>query len=180
MRAPTTGGSTRWNRTSDTTRSRAVAADLGHPDFPTLCAHLNRHGVEYVVLGGWACIAHGLSRTTMDVDIFIKPTEENAQRLIDASARAGFGTARDLEPRDILNRTVFIFKDQIRVDIFTHPWGLKDFEACRSRRAEFEFESIRISFVGIDDLIRSKRTDRPQDKQDAAELRRIKRDRRDR
>ena len=167
----------RWNRISTTNGSGTFSADLFHPSFPTLCAHLVARNVEFLVLGGWAAVAHGLNRTTLDVDIFVRPTRENVERLIAALSGVGFGTARELVPDDVLPRAVFIFKDQIRVDIFIRPWGLTDFDACWTRRVEREFESNRIPFVGLDDLIRSKETDRPQDKQDVIALRKI-RDRR--
>jgi hypothetical protein len=71
-----------------------------------LCGRLNAKGVDYVVIGGWAAIAHGLPRTTLDVDLLIRATPENVQRLIDALSELGFGTARGLDVDDILSRHV--------------------------------------------------------------------------
>lgn len=127
------------------------------------------------MLGGWAAIAHGVPRSTHDVDIFIRPTRENAQRVIDALSEVGFGIAKELTPEEILNRSVFLFADQIRVDVFTKPWGLSDYDACYARRRELDFESVRIPFLGLEDLIRSKDTDRPQDRADLEALREIAR-----
>lgn len=129
--------------------------------------------MDYLVIGGWATIAHGLPRTTLDVDIFIRPERENVVRLIHALSQVGFGIALELEPDEILRRHVFLFADQVRVDIFTRPWGLYDYDACWSRRFEVEFESVRIPFLGREDLIRSKETDRPQDRADAKALREL-------
>jgi hypothetical protein len=164
------------SRTSgDSTRRSAFPTDLFHPDFPALCAHLTRRGADYIVLGGWAAIAHGVPRSTHDVDIFVRPTKENVQRVIDALSEVGFGIARELTPEEILGRSVFLFADQIRVDIFIRPWGLKDYEGCFARRREIEFESVRIPFLGLEDLILSKDTDRPQDRADLESLREIAR-----
>lgn len=124
-------------------------------------------------MGGWAGIAHGLTRTTLDVDIFIRPTTENARLLISALSEVGFGTARELTPQEILSRTAFLFADQIRVDIFTRPIQLQDFDACHARRWEAAFESIRIPFLCLEDLIKSKQTGREQDAADVEALNRI-------
>lgn len=138
-----------------------------------MCSHLSQRGVEYLVIGGWAAIAHGLPRTTLDVDLFVRPTRENVQRLIGALADVGFGTARELDPDEILGRHALLFSDQIRVDIFLRPWGLKDFQESWAARFETVFESVRIPFLGFDDLIRSKETNREQDQQDVEALRKI-------
>jgi hypothetical protein len=42
---------------------------------------LGKHGVQYVLVGGVAGIVHGLGRTTEDVDVFVRPTEENLAAL---------------------------------------------------------------------------------------------------
>lgn len=136
---------------------------------------MNKHGVEYLVIGGWAAIAHGLPRTTQDVDLFIRPAESNVARLIKALSKIGFGIAADLQPEEILRRKVFLFADQIRIDIHTQPWKLKEFAACKSRRLEKRFDGIRIPFLGLEDLIRSKDTDREQDRRDVEALRKISR-----
>ena len=150
-----------------------VNADPQHPDLALLCARMNTYGVEYLVMGGWAAIAHGLPRTTIDVDIYIRPTLENAARLVHALSGIGFGIAKEIDPQEILDRRIFLFADQIRVDVFTQPAGLEDFDACRSRRIDREFEAVTIPFLGLDDLIRSKQTGRPQDENDVRALRKL-------
>lgn len=127
------------------------------------------------MIGGWAAIAHGLPRTTLDVDLFVRPERANVDRLVAALRDVGFGTARELDADEILRHHVFLFADQIRVDIFIRPWGLSDFAACWDRRFEADFESVRIPFLGLDDLIRSKATDREQDRSDREALERIRR-----
>lgn len=133
--------------------------------------------MDYLVIGGWAAIAHGLPRTTLDVDLYIRPTPENASKLILALGKIGFGTAKELAPREILSRKAFMFADQIRIDIFTEPWGLTDFNACYSRRRETEFESIRIPFVGLEDLIKTKESGREKGQADLKALKEIDRER---
>jgi hypothetical protein len=152
-----------------------LPGDLQHPDLGLLCAKLEEHRVEFLVMGGWAAIAHGLPRTTLDVDIFVRPSLDNAAKLVGALSEIGFGIAKEIDPQEIIDRRIFLFADQIRVDVFTKPVGLDDFDQCWSRRADREFDSVRIPFLGIDDLIRSKeKTGRPQDEEDVQALRKLR------
>ena len=48
-------------------------------DTENLLKSLNAHDVDYVVIGATAFPVHGYSRATLDIDIFIRPTEENCQ-----------------------------------------------------------------------------------------------------
>ena len=125
------------------------------------------------MIGGWAAIAHGLPRSTLHVDLFIRPDTENVNKLLSALSKVVFGVSRELSPEEILNRKVFLFSDQIRIDVFTAPWGLDEFESCWSRRWETTFESVTIPFLGLEDLLKSKDTDRDQDQADAEALKRI-------
>lgn len=43
-------------------------------DDGAILAHLNAAGVDYVVIGGWAVIAHGYVRATRDVDVLVADT----------------------------------------------------------------------------------------------------------
>ncbi len=49
-------------------------------DIESLLRSLNDHSVEYVLIGATAFPVHGYARATLDVDIFIRATPENAQR----------------------------------------------------------------------------------------------------
>ncbi len=84
-----------------------------------LFASLSSHGVEYLVIGGVAVIAHGVPRLTLDVDILIRPTYDNAVNLLRAFEEAGLGTAALTTADEILAAEVVIFKDRIRVDVQT-------------------------------------------------------------
>ena len=49
--------------------------------FLKLCEALNREGVKYVVIGGFAVFLHGFPRFTEDIDLFIDPSPENISKL---------------------------------------------------------------------------------------------------
>jgi hypothetical protein len=52
---------------------------------------LNSYGVEYLVVGGHAVAFHGHPRLTGDIDFFIRPVRENAERVLRVLAEFGFG-----------------------------------------------------------------------------------------
>jgi hypothetical protein len=47
-----------------------------------LIGALEKHEVEYLIVGGWAVVAHGLVRATKDVDICPRSSDENFERLL--------------------------------------------------------------------------------------------------
>src|SRR4030067_986732 len=94
-------------------------------DFRDLFALFNAHNVEYVIVGGYALAFHGAPRYTGDLDILVKPDEENARRVMKALDEFGFGSIG-------LKNTDFIYQDKIvqlgvppvRIDIITSISGV--------------------------------------------------------
>jgi phage replication-related protein YjqB (UPF0714/DUF867 family) len=60
-------------------------------DFRELLESLNENGVEYLVVGGYAVGMHGYYRSTMDLDVFVADSYENANRIVKALTQFGFG-----------------------------------------------------------------------------------------
>lgn len=117
---------------------------------------------------------HGYVRATTDLDILIERTKVNAERVLAALATIGYGFARELTPEELLGRPVFVIGDDPQVDIFTVAWSVR-YEQAIARSSVVEVEGVRIPLIGIDDLIASKRTDRPLDAADVEALEEIKR-----
>ena len=63
------------------------------PDFDEFCALLIAQDVEFIIIGAHALAFHGAPRFTGDLDILVRPTEANGQRLLAAIAAFGFPTA---------------------------------------------------------------------------------------
>ncbi len=51
------------------------------PDVPRLTAVLNRHRVDYVLVGGLAATLHGALRPTLDLDCLVERSDENLSRM---------------------------------------------------------------------------------------------------
>ena len=61
-------------------------------DFKEFIKLLNAHNAEYLVVGGYAVAIHGFPRTTGDIDFWVNPVAENAQRIVNVLADFGFGS----------------------------------------------------------------------------------------
>ncbi|QKG53027.1 hypothetical protein [Hymenobacter sp. BRD67] len=76
--------------------------------------------VDYVVVGGYAVIAHGFPRTTGDIDILLRPTPENAQRVVQALVRYGFKSG-EFEEADFTTTPNFLSfsRQDLWIDLLT-------------------------------------------------------------
>ncbi|MEI9982747.1 MAG: hypothetical protein WDN69_05770 [Aliidongia sp.] len=75
-------------------------------DFKELLAILNAEQVKYLVVGGYAVSLHAQPRATKDLDILIKPDQENAEALFRALIEFG-APLEDLKPQDFAERGSF-------------------------------------------------------------------------
>lgn len=138
-------------------------------DFVSLCL---RHGVRFLVVGGYAVAAHGHPRLTKDLDVWVWVDPENAARLVRVLAEFGFGslglTAGDFSEE---GQVVQLGYPPNRIDILTSIAGV-DFESCWDRRADIVLDSLAVPFIGLEDLKKNKlAAGRAQDLADVEGLR---------
>jgi hypothetical protein len=137
----------------------------------SLLAALHAAKVEFAVVGGIAVIAHGYVRTTNDLDIFIRPTVENAQAAFMALREIGVPLG-DLQPTDLLDdQENFRFgADEDHVDILGSI-GDMSFDQVWRNRVETEVEGLSVPFISKADLIENKKqVGRLRDLADVEEL----------
>ena len=111
---------------------------------------------RYLVLGGVAAILYGVPRATLDLNILIDPTHDNAARLLAALSEVGFGTASLTSPEDLVRHEITIFRDVVRIDVQTSTPGL-EFSDAWQRRETMHYEGQEFCVVSRQDLIASKR-----------------------
>jgi predicted nucleotidyltransferase len=129
------------------------------------------HEVKYLVIGGVAAILYGVPRATLDLDILIEASPENARRLLIAMEEGGLGTASLTTPEELLATEVTIFRDRVRVDVQTSTPGI-EFRSAWERRQEMSFHGVRFFVASKEDLIASKEAaGRPRDLEDVRILR---------
>ena len=142
-------------------------------DFAEMLAALSEAGADFMVIGAHAVAVYARPRATGDLDIWIRPTPENAARVW--NALLAFAAPLDaLTPNDLSAADV-VFQIGVapnRIDILTTIGGV-EFEAAWPRRLTVELWGLRVPVIGKIDLIESKRaTGRPRDLADVDELER--------
>jgi hypothetical protein len=104
-------------------------------DLKELLLAFNEHGVEYLVVGGYAVGVHPEPRATKDLDIFIRASVENSEAVFRA-LRAYGAPLEGLTPKDFRNEPASIFRIGIppqRIDIPQAIDGVTFDEAWKSR-----------------------------------------------
>lgn len=118
--------------------------------------------------------AHGHVRATKDLDVWVRPTPENARRVLEALADFG-APLTDLSLED-LARPGLIFQmgvPPVRIDVMTSIDGV-DFEEAWSERVETRFAGQPTAVLSLGHLLRNKRaTGRLQDQADVQALEQI-------
>ncbi len=134
-----------------------------------MCRLLNRRRARYLIAGGVAANLHGSVRATRDVDILVPKDEQNTARVLRALADLPFGVAGELDPREVVSRPITIVGDDPRVDILTVAWTVTFDRADRAKVVR-RIGGIRVPYLGLADLLRSKQTGRLADLADIEAL----------
>jgi hypothetical protein len=142
-----------------------------NPDFRDMLSALSDEGADHLLVGAYALAVYGVPRATGDVDVWIRPTAENARHVRSALARFGAPVV-DLTEADLVRPgTVFqIGVAPNRIDILTSIDGVTFDEAWPARRV-VRIENLDVPVLARHHLIRNKKaTGRPQDLADVARL----------
>lgn len=137
-----------------------------------VCSLLNAEGAKYFIIGGYACILHGIVRTTKDVDVLVEPSEANLRNVLAGLAKMEDGWAKEITPNDFIENVVVKISDEVEVDVSTQAWKVRYADAVGSAQT-VEIDGVRIPFLSIETLIESKETFREIDHWDAAQLRHL-------
>jgi hypothetical protein len=134
-----------------------------------VCSLLNKHQAQYLIVGARACWLHGYVRATMDVDILIPEDLENHARIIAALSELEDRAAAELTPQDLADNVVVKIADEVEVDASTRAWKVSYADAIGTS-LKTTIEDVEIPYLDLNTLIRSKRTERDQDKVDVQRL----------
>jgi predicted nucleotidyltransferase len=129
---------------------------LPHP-FRTLLLSLIDEQAEFLIVGGYAVMAHGYLRTTFDLDIWVRPEPENAHAVMRAATAAGVDLPMDAVLRlQTEKQVVRLGKQPTQVDLVTSIDGCTWSETY-ARREVINFDGIDLPFIGLEDLRQAKR-----------------------
>jgi predicted nucleotidyltransferase len=121
------------------------------PDFKEFLQLLNKHGVEYLIIGGYAVGYYGYPRATGDMDVWIAFRPGNTRSLVAALREFGFAVPEP--PEEFLQEGQFvgIGNQPLRIEILTSISGVH-FSECYAERNEVEIDGVPVAFIGLQHL----------------------------
>ena len=126
-------------------------------DFKECARLLGDHGVEYLIVGGYALAAYGHPRFTGDLDIWYRAAPENCSRLHQALEAFGFGslgiTPQLLQQPDTVLQLGYPPR---RIDFLSAIDGVQ-FDTCWERRVIVAMGGLDLPFIGLEDFRKNKR-----------------------
>jgi hypothetical protein len=150
----------------------------------SLLSSLADAGVDFVVIGGIAVVAHGHIRTTRDLDITYATAPENLKALGDflvaADARLrGVAEVVPFVPDERTLERVEMLTLETRdgsLDLLAAPPGAPPYDVMRKRAEPIDLEGRTVLVASIEDLLAMKKAaGRPRDLEDIEALEAIAR-----
>ena len=148
---------------------------LFNQDYRDMIECLQREGVEFMLVGGYAVALHGWPRMTFDIDFWIMANPQNAAAVMRALKAFG-APLMDLKEEDF-HKPGMVFQigtEPQRIDILSAISGVA-YEDAVSRAVRMEVDGLSLKVIALDDLIAHKRASgRPKDIVDAMTLEKMK------
>jgi len=121
-------------------------------DFREFLRLLRAHGVEYLLIGGWAVGYYGYPRATDDLDVWIAIAPENASRVVETLIDFGFdvpelATALFLQDDRIIRMGVA----PLLIEVSTSISGV-EFDECYRERLETTLDGEPVSLINLNHL----------------------------
>ena len=148
-----------------------------------LLARLVKHQVHFVLIGGYACIVHGGTLSTVDVDVCCDFSPENLLRLQEAVA--DLNPVHRMTPQRLplaltaenckVLKNLYLDTDLGQLDCISAVQGLGNFSQVEKLCEIIEVEQVRLNVLNRDALIQSKKAmDRPRDREAVRQLEALK------
>lgn len=154
-----------------------MAFDKHSDEMMLLLQTFQKHGVQYLIVGGFAVNRYGYNRTTGDLDIYLKDTTKNRKNLIEAIDEMGYGRYDMLLKVPIIaGYCEILMDDGMYADLMTDIPGLdkKKYDQYLTMATVDEINGIKAYFLHYNHLLENKiATNRNKDKLDVQELEKI-------
>ncbi len=128
---------------------------------------LQKYDVQFVLVGGYALLSHGYSRTTTDIDISVDPDVNNSKKWILALSELPDGVAKELigeqDPFDGDHKHAIRINDEFTIDIMPSVSGLKYKELKNYINTKI-MNNVEIPVLNLEGLLKVKNNSlRPKD-----------------
>ncbi len=140
-------------------------------DFRDFLQLLNEHEVEYLLIGGYAVGYHGFPRTTLDMDVWVAISPDNATKMVNVMIGFGF-EPEAVSPEFFINAKGIIRMGvpPLRLEVLKEIDGV-EFKECYDRRIVENLDGVEVSIISLRDLRKNKEASgRPKDVVDLENL----------
>ena len=147
--------------------------DIFNPDFKDFILFLNQYQVQYMLVGGYAVILRGYSRSTGDMDIWVNKTPKNFKLLQNAIREFGLPEIAVPEEKFFSEQfDVFSFgRPPYAIEILTALKGISSFEEAYELSTIEIVDNVEVRVIHLKHLLASKKAaSRHKDKNDIENL----------
>jgi len=146
-------------------------------NFEEILIAFNSAKVQFMLAGGFAVNYHGYNRSTSDLDVWVKPIDENKQNIKNALKKLKFpnGQIALIDSLDFTKPFTFkIGAEPVDIDVFNHITGV-NYKEAEINMIPFKYSGkLTVNYISLKDLIVNKMlTGRTKDKLDVEELQKI-------
>ena len=153
--------------------------DIEHPEFLNFLRCAQRNNLRYMCIGGYAVNYYGFHRATVDLDIWIAPTNENKKCFFNTMLCMGYTESEfeDIKKEDFT--TYFICSLGARpnvIDIITILHHTLNFDEAEKNKVSHKLkDDLELKLVSYETLKDTKlRSHRPKDFEDISRLEKLR------
>jgi len=140
-------------------------------DLKFLLGALNAHGVDYLLIGGYALYALGYQRGTTDIDVLLRPTREQGERVKKALLLLPDKVSEELRPEWFTEGETIRVADAFVVDLMFNACG-ETYESLQPHAVSIDFDGVSVRTLNLEGLLKTKQTSRDKDRVDCVVLER--------
>lgn len=134
-------------------------------DLARICRALNEAGARYILIGGFAVIAHGGVRTTKDIDFLVDSAPDNIARVKQALRILEDQAVDEVADTDVARYAVVRVADEVVIDLMARACGVEYTDAMPDVE-RLTIADVVVPVASLATLIRTKNTGRPSDAAD--------------
>lgn len=146
----------------DDADDRAYARAPEPADLVRLCRALNDAGARYLLIGGFAVIAHGAARFTKDIDLLVDDDPANVAAVKRGLAVLADNAAAEIHDTDVRDHVIVRIADEVVIDLMGRACGVSYQDAAADAET-FVIEGVEVPVASKRTLMRTKETIRPSD-----------------
>lgn len=131
-------------------------------DLRTLVRALNEERSDYLLIGGWALLAHGFQRMTVDIDLLVRRDRATGERVRKALLVLPDRAAREIDPAWFESDDTIRVADEFVVDVMFRACG-ETYESLLPFEQRIDLDGVPVRTVSLEGLLKTKQTYRSKD-----------------